>query len=138
LTFLIGTEFGWRLTGKQSLTYNRGVRTVERLRADVFHAISDPTRRGLLAMLAEGERPVKSLADGFAMTRPAVSQHLRVLREAGLVGERRVGRERRYRLQAAPLREVGEWVAQFERFWVERLDALGRYLDRQAEREKES
>ena len=77
---------------------------------DVYTAIADPTRRGLLDLLAEGERPVKRLAEPFAMTRPAVSQHLRVLREAGLVTERRVGRERRYRLRAAPLREVDEWV----------------------------
>jgi DNA-binding transcriptional ArsR family regulator len=97
---------------------------------DVYTAIADPTRRGLLDLLAEGERPVKRLAEPFAMTRPAVSQHLRVLREAGLVTERRVGRERRYRLRAAPLREVDEWVGHFERFWRGRLEALGEHLER--------
>jgi DNA-binding transcriptional ArsR family regulator len=103
---------------------------------DVFTAISDPTRRGLLRLLEHGERPVKALAGEFAMTRPAVSQHLRILREAGLVRERRVGRERRYRLHARPLREVSDWVELYERFWDDRLAALGEELDRLAEQER--
>jgi DNA-binding transcriptional ArsR family regulator len=97
--------------------------------ADVFRAIADPTRRQLIALLATGEHPVKELAAPFAMTRPAISQHLAVLLQAGLVSERRVGRERRYCLRPDPLREVRDWVVQFERFWIARLDALGRYLD---------
>ena len=100
--------------------------------ADVFDAISDPTRRRLLALLGQGERPVNALAAGFPVTRARISQHLRLLRDAGLVAERRVGRERRYRLSAAPLREVHDWVAEYERFWTERLDALGDYLDEDA------
>lgn len=95
---------------------------------DVFHAIADPTRRSLLAMVADGERPVNALAQSFQMTRPAISQHLRVLREAGLVTERKVGRERRYRLRAEPLREVRDWIRQYESFWQARFDALGEYL----------
>lgn len=96
---------------------------------DVFHAIADPTRRSLLEMVADGERPVNVLADAFQMTRPAISQHLRVLRLAGLVTERKVGRERRYRLHAAPLREVRDWVRQYEWFWQARFDALGDFLE---------
>lgn len=96
---------------------------------DVFQAIADPTRRGLLDLLWAGERPVRQLAEPFAMSRPAISQHLRLLRDAGLVSERRVGRERLYRLRAERLREVSAWLARYERFWRERLDALGEHLE---------
>jgi len=99
-------------------------------RADVFHAVGDATRRRILVLLGEGERPVNALARPFRMTRPAVSQHLRVLRQAGLVGVRRAGRERYYRLRGERLREVYDWAAYFERFWTEKLKALGDYLDR--------
>jgi DNA-binding transcriptional ArsR family regulator len=68
------------------------------------------------------------------MTRPAISQHLRILRDAGLVSEQRVGRERRYQLRAAPLREVSDWVRQYDRFWQQRLGRLGAYLDAHAPR----
>lgn len=97
--------------------------------SDVYHAIADPTRRRLVERLRAGERSVSELAAPFAVSRPAISQHLRVLREAGLVSERRVGRERRYRLHPGPLREVSEWVRQYEGFWTERLDALERELN---------
>jgi DNA-binding transcriptional ArsR family regulator len=98
---------------------------------DVYQAIADPTRRQLLGLLAGAERSVGDLAAPFAMSRPAVSQHLRVLREAGLVAERRAGRQRLYRLQPEPLREVEVWLDHFRGFWRERLDALGAYLDAQ-------
>ena len=97
--------------------------------SDVFQAIADPTRRSLLEMVAERERPVKALAEAFQVSRPAISQHLRVLREAGLVTEHRVGRERRYRLRAGPLQEVRDWVRQYEWFWQARLGELGEYLE---------
>lgn len=96
---------------------------------DVYQAIADPTRRGILDLLAAGERPVADLAAPFAISRPAISQHLRVLREAGIVAERKVGRQRLYRLQAEPLREVEAWLRHYERFWPRRLRALGEYLD---------
>jgi DNA-binding transcriptional ArsR family regulator len=96
--------------------------------ADVYQAVADPTRRRLLDLLSEGERPVNTLAQPFAMTRPAISQHLRVLRDVGLVAERRVGRERRYRLRPEPLREVHDWVAHYNRFWRDHLHKLGDYL----------
>ncbi|MHB8573733.1 MAG: ArsR/SmtB family transcription factor [Dehalococcoidia bacterium] len=97
--------------------------------AAVFEAIADPTRRRILDLLAEGESPVLDLAAPFAISRPAVSQHLRVLREAGLVSERRVGRQRLYRLQAEPLAEVDLWLRGYRRFWQQRIRALGAYLD---------
>lgn len=95
---------------------------------DVFRAIADPTRRGLLDGLRGGEVSMGQLAASFDMSLPAVSQHLKVLREVGLVTETRAGRERRYRLQPAPLREVVDWVGHFEKFWNTRLDALERTL----------
>lgn len=107
------------------------------LSPDVFAAISDPTRRRLLDLLGEGPRPVNELARPFAMSRPAVSQHLRILREAGLVRVRRRGRQHHYRLQARRLREVYDWVSHYERFWRRKLKSLGEYLDRQSRKEKE-
>lgn len=97
---------------------------------DVYQAIAHPVRRQILDELARGESSVNQLAAPFAMSRPAVSQHLRVLREAALVSEHRAGRERIYRLEPAPLREVRDWVTSYDRFWADRLDALGAHLDR--------
>ena len=97
---------------------------------DVFYAIADPTRRRLLDLLASSEQPVNSLAERFSMSRPAVSQHLRILRNTGLVRVRRVGREQRYRLRAQRLRAVHDWVADYQRFWNEKLRMLGEHLER--------
>ncbi|WP_438433834.1 ArsR/SmtB family transcription factor [Gorillibacterium sp. sgz500922] len=96
---------------------------------DVFQALADPTRRRLLELLAEGERPLNALSGRFGISRTAVSKHLRVLADAGLVRERKAGRETRYRLDPDPLREVKEWIAFYERFWDNKLAALGRYLE---------
>jgi DNA-binding transcriptional ArsR family regulator len=96
---------------------------------DVFRAVADPTRRTILDRLARGEIPAGDLASGFDMTQAAVSQHLKVLRDAGLVGVRAEGRRRLYGLRAERLREVDDWVSTYRRFWEERLDALGRLLD---------
>jgi len=83
---------------------------------EVFGAISHPARRRMLDLLAEGDRPVKAVAGQFEMSRPGVSQHLRVLLDAGLVTEQRVGRERRYRLAPERLGPLRDWIAQYERF----------------------
>ncbi|MEV7969849.1 metalloregulator ArsR/SmtB family transcription factor [Sphaerisporangium sp. NPDC088356] len=92
---------------------------------DVFAALASPARRELLRLLRdEGAQPVRRLADRFAMARPSVSEHLKVLKEAGLVTERRNGRERLYSLETAPLVEVKDWLAPYERFWRERLTGL--------------
>ena len=97
---------------------------------DVFGALANPTRRDLLqALLERGPQPAQSLAARFDMARPSVSEHLRVLREAGLVEERRAGRQRIYRLEAEPLREVADWLAPYERFWRDRLAGLRELLD---------
>ena len=90
--------------------------------ADVFRAIADPTRRAILDLLTDGDLAVKELQPHFAMSQPALSQHLRVLRDAGLVSERQAGRLRIYRLMPQPLVEIRQWLARYERFWDERFD----------------
>jgi DNA-binding transcriptional ArsR family regulator len=90
---------------------------------DVFEAIADPTRREIVSLLSTRPLPVQALAQNFTITRPAISRHLKVLRQAGLVSENKVGRQRLYRLQPERLREVREWVLYFDQFW---LAALGR------------
>ncbi len=96
---------------------------------DVFAAIADPTRRAILDRLSQGEQPVKQLAKPYSMSLPAISQHLKVLSEVGLVTQRKVGRERLYRLNPEPLKQVSDWVSHYEQFWQEKLDALGDYLE---------
>ena len=110
-------------------------KTVQHADADVFTAIAHPVRRQLLDMLTDKEHSVNELAEPFAphMSRPAISQHLRILLDTGLVSEARQGRERRYRLHAERLYEVQQWLTTYQRFWQNRLDALGDYLDGQAE-----
>ena len=106
-------------------------------RADVYLAIVDPTRRAMLLRLArEGEKSVTELLEPFAISQPAVSKHLRILREAGLVRSRREGRLRVYGVEADALREVYDWVRHFEKYWDEKLDALGEYLDRKKRNRK--
>jgi DNA-binding transcriptional ArsR family regulator len=99
---------------------------------DVYAAIADPTRRALLLRLArEGEKSVSELLEPLTISQPAVSKHLRLLREARLVRSRKEGRIRIYAIDAKKLREVHDWVTHFEKYWDEKLDALGRYLDKQ-------
>jgi DNA-binding transcriptional ArsR family regulator len=100
--------------------------------ADVFQAIAHPIRRTVLRLLSDGEQPATALATQFDISVPAVSQHLRVLRDSGLVSERRAGRNRVYYITPEPLREVSQWVEHYRRFWTEKLSALEAYLDEQA------
>ncbi len=97
---------------------------------DVFHAIAHPARRAILLSLRHGEKPAGELAKPFDMSLAAVSQHLKVLKEAELVGERRDGRQRIYSLHPRPLTEVATWIEEFTAYFEGRLDALGDYLDR--------
>ena len=87
-------------------------------------ALADPTRRRILELLVDGEVGAGELSDKFAVSRPAVSRHLRVLREAGLVHSRVDGQRRVYALDAQPLAELGAWLEPYRRFWAQRLDAL--------------
>src|SRR5437867_11667493 len=97
---------------------------------EVFGAISHPARRRMLDLIADGDRAVNAIAANFDMSRPAVSQHLRVLLEAGLVTEQRHGRERRYRLAPERLTPVRDWLSHYERFWDENFNRLRQHLDR--------
>src|SRR5262250_852288 len=93
-----------------------------------FAALADPTRRAILARLALGETSVSELAEPFEMSLPAVSKHLKVLERAGLVVRGREAQWRPCRIEAAPLREVDDWLASYRRMWEERLDRLEGYL----------
>jgi DNA-binding transcriptional ArsR family regulator len=97
---------------------------------DVFHAIAHPARRAILVTLKGGEHAASELAEPFQMSFAAISQHLRVLEDADLVSVRREGRQRLYRLDPRPLRDVVGWADEFAAFFGQRLDALGEYLDR--------
>ena len=93
-----------------------------------FAALADPTRRAILARLASGQASVTELAAPFAMSLPAVSKHLKVLERAGLVARGRRAQWRPAQLQAEPLHEVSDWLADYRRFWEERLDRFDEYL----------
>ena len=95
---------------------------------DVFGAISHPARRHMLDLLAEADSSVNAIAGHFKMSRPAVSQHLRVLLDSGLVTEQRHGRERRYHLVPERLGPIRDWIAHYERFWGDHLPRLQKYL----------
>ena len=99
---------------------------------DPFHAVADPTRRAILDLLRAGEAPVTEIAALFTMSRPAVSKHLRVLRNARLVRERRGGadgRQRVYQVTPAPLHAVARWALAYQAFWPANLGSLKRHLE---------
>jgi DNA-binding transcriptional ArsR family regulator len=100
-----------------------------------FGALSDATRRGILARLALGETCVSELAAPYDMSLPAVSKHLRVLEHAGLLVRHRDGRARRCRLVAKPMKDASEWIERYREFWTQQFDALARYLDQTKETE---
>jgi len=96
---------------------------------DVYQAVADPTRRELIRLLADAdELPLNRLTEHFTMGRTAVSKHLTILKEAGLVTERKVGRETRNRLNAAPLKELQDWLSYYEKFWKQNMVRLEQLL----------
>ena len=94
----------------------------------IFAALADPTRRAILARLAQGEASVKELAAPFAMSPPAVTKHLKVLQRAGLITQGRQAQWRPCRLAAAPLKDVAAWLEDYRRFWDASFDRLDEYL----------
>jgi len=94
----------------------------------IFAALADPTRRAILARLAEGEATVNELAAPFAMTLPAISKHLKVLERAGLISRGREAQWRPCKLEAEPLKEASEWVDRYRRFWESSFDRLDAHL----------
>ncbi len=103
------------------VAYTRGVTT--------FAALADPTRVRILDLLCRRERSVGELVREFAVTQSAISQHLRVLRDAGLVDSRAVAQQRVYRISPEPLRQLDGWLQTYRKFWATELDSLARHLD---------
>lgn len=95
---------------------------------EAFAALADPTRRQIVEMLADGERSAGDIARRFTLSQPAVSQHLRTLRDAGLVQSRREAQRRMYSINAEGLREIDAWLSRYRAFWNTHLDALERAL----------
>ena len=101
-----------------------------------FAALSDATRRGILARLAAGETSVSELAKPYDMSLPAVSKHLRVLESAGLVTRRKDGRVQRCNLIAGPMKSAAEWIEHYRRFWEAQFDSLARFLEDSSKEKK--
>jgi DNA-binding transcriptional ArsR family regulator len=102
-----------------------------------FAALSDPTRRAILARLASGETSVTELAQPFAMSLPAISKHLKVLERAGLIARGREAQWRPCRLEAGPLKDAADWLERYRRFWEESFDRLDDYLQELQTKERE-
>ena len=107
-----------------------------RTTSDVFNAVAEPQRREILRFLLERERPVNEVADGLSLEQPAVSKHLRVLRDVGLVQVRRDGRHKFYRTRAEGLRPIHEWSAMFERYWGHQLLRVKQRAERLAQSDR--
>ena len=101
-----------------------------------FAALSDPTRRSILSMLASGEKSVTDLAEPFKMTLPAVSKHLKVLQRAGLVSQGREAQWRPCRLEAKPLKDAAAWIDHYRKYWEQSFDRLDEYLHEVQTKEK--
>ena len=90
----------------------------------IFRALADPTRRAILSMLSEGERPIADIASEFQMTRPAVAKHLKILKEGDLIKITEAGRERIHSLNPTPLKTASDWLSFFDQFWDDKLTQL--------------
>ena len=100
-----------------------------------FSALADPTRRAVLDLLRAGTRPAGEIARSFTVSRPAISKHLRILRRAHLVEERREGRHRLYQLNPEPLKAVDSWLEQYRSFWISNLASLKAFVESEYEKE---
>jgi DNA-binding transcriptional ArsR family regulator len=99
-------------------------------RRDVFQAIADPTRREIISLISRKALNLNAIAEKFAVSRQAISLHIKILSECGLVAVRQEGRERYCEAQLQKLQEVSQWVKQYEVFWNSKLDALGDFLEK--------
>jgi DNA-binding transcriptional ArsR family regulator len=108
------------------------------MRRDVFQAIADPTRRQIINMLAHKSLNLNSVAENFDVSRPAISKHIKILTQCGLVVINQVGRERYCEARLAKLNEVSDWVEKYREFWTQRLDALEDLLNELQEKEQKS
>jgi len=105
------------------------------MRRDVFQAIADPNRRAILHLLSEQKHTLNSLAENFEVSRPAISKHVKILSECGLIVVRQQGRERYCEARLDKLGEVSRWVERYRKFWSAKLDALERFLKLEEEAE---
>jgi DNA-binding transcriptional ArsR family regulator len=97
-------------------------------RRDVFQAIADPTRREIIDLLAQQSMNLNSIAEHFEITRPAISNHIRILNECGIIEIEQIGRERFCKIRPDKLKDVSAWVGQYERLWVEKIESFEKYL----------
>ncbi|RDW20249.1 transcriptional regulator [Oceanobacillus arenosus] len=102
---------------------------VEHSKHDVFQAISDPTRRSILKLLAEREMSIAEIAENFPISRTGVNKHLHILSSSRLVISQKIGRETRYRLNPEPLVEIQDWLTFFEHYWEDKLSALKKFVE---------
>lgn len=108
------------------------------MRRDVFQAIADPTRRAIINILAQQSMNLNAVADQFDVSRPAISKHIKILTECGLIVIKQKGRERYCEADLSSLKEVSEWTARMQEFWSQKLDALGAFLEKHEQKSKES
>jgi DNA-binding transcriptional ArsR family regulator len=101
------------------------------MRRDVFQAIADPTRREIIGMLAQQPLNLNNVADQFNISRPAISKHIKILTECGLITITQQGRERYCHAELQKLKQVADWTAQYKKLWTEKLDALGAFLEKE-------
>lgn len=106
------------------------------MRRDVFQAIADPNRRAILGLLASQTLTLNGVAERFKISRPAISKHIKILSECGLIEVKKHGRERYCLAKLEKLNEVSNWIEQYRKFWEERLDALEQYLNELQIKEK--
>jgi len=107
------------------------------MRRDVFQAIADPTRRDIIGLIAHRSLNLNAVADQFAISRPAISKHIKILTQCGLITIRQRGRDRYCEANFKRLNEVAAWVEQYRTFWTNKLDALGEFLDKETNENKD-
>jgi DNA-binding transcriptional ArsR family regulator len=103
---------------------------MHQLRRDVFQAISDPVRRGIIHLLSKKSLTLNGVAENFRISRPAVSKHIKILEECGLVNIKQQGRERYCKINPEPLNEVYDWLSYFDKFWDRKLKSLKNFLEK--------
>jgi len=106
------------------------------MRRDVFQAIADPTRREIIGLLARESLNLNAVADNFDISRPAISKHIRILTECGLVTIRQQGRERFCQADLRKLKQVSDWTEKYRSFWNKKLDALGDFLEKEQQQKR--
>jgi DNA-binding transcriptional ArsR family regulator len=97
-------------------------------RRDVFQAVADPIRREIIGLIAKKEMNLNAIAENFDVTRPAISNHIRILKECGIISIEQVGRERYCKIQPDSLKEVSDWIGQYEGLWSQKIDSFEKYL----------